>query len=588
MRSGQPTRLALFLLHARGEFVPVARLIDRLWDGAPPRGASSTLHSHARALRSALAGAGAGGADLLVSERGRGYRLRLSAAGPGGAATDEDEFRALLDVGDRAVAAGDEDASIDSYRAALALWRGDEPYPELSADLDVEPHRAELVGLRDRGMRRLGDLLLASGRLDTAIPLFEAERAQRPTDQAVTARLMRAYAAAGDPQRATALYAELVRLLRDEHDDRPVRELAELDGRILRGDPTVVGLAEPRSLDRPASARALAVRSATVQDGAPRLARRTVSLGGALAAELTALVGRQREIDDAVAALGPGRLVTLYGPAGAGKSRLAREVARRLAGSGTEVRRAQLVDCDPDDLAGVLERVAEAFGVTAAVESSLVRAVAERVGGVDSLLVIDNCETVLERVALLTMRLLESCPTLSVVVTSREALHLPGERAVVIEPLPVDVEIARALALGAGADVLVRPRTAAVGELSPAGQLLAQRCLDAGWLPAGGAGSRLGAEERFDLEAIAALVDGLPLALEVLAPLAASHPLADLVERLGRGAGSVPADGSRSGAAGPLADVLGWAFDRLDQLERTVLFAAASFQTSCTAAGLVA
>ena len=144
------------------------------------------------------------------------------------------------------------------------------------------------------------------------------------------------------------------------------------------------------------------------------------------------LIGREQLAADVVSALGTSRLVTLVGPGGVGKTSLALEVAHQLSGG---YERTALVDLSVVSEAGaILAAVAEALSLSTAEPASIALAL----GRGDNLLVVDNCEHLVDGAADLVERLLAACPTLAVLATSREPLEVPVERTVAVEPLDED------------------------------------------------------------------------------------------------------------------------------------------------------
>jgi predicted ATPase/DNA-binding CsgD family transcriptional regulator len=177
---------------------------------------------------------------------------------------------------------------------------------------------------------------------------------------------------------------------------------------------------------------ALAERARLVGADAPPL------VPGGLAgvpAMWTTFIGRDRDRRLVLAALADARLVTLTGPGGVGKTRLAAEVAHAAAGSFPSG--VLFVDLVPVRDGFVAQAVAAALGVGEGPQQPLENAVAERLGHRTVLLVLDNCEHLLETVAGFVARLLSACPGTRVLATTRERLGIAGERLVAVEPLPL-------------------------------------------------------------------------------------------------------------------------------------------------------
>ncbi|MBE1561557.1 ATP-binding protein [Nonomuraea africana] len=249
----------------------------------------------------------------------------------------------------------------------------------------------------------------------------------------------------------------------------------------------------------------------------------------------TSFVGRGAEREAVLAAFGGSRLVTLLGPGGVGKTRLAATVAPDLPYGGA------FVDLVPVRDGFVAQAVAAALGVEERPQRSLTEALAERLGRGRSLLVLDNCEHLLDEVARLADRLLSTCPGCRILVTSRERLGLPGERILQVEPLP-PVSDARALF------------TDRAGAADP--------------------GFAAGPEV---IEEICAKLDGMPLAIELAAARAAALGpdglLTALEDRLRLLAGGRGVDDRHRS----LRAVVGWSHDLLDEEERGLLHRLAIF-----------
>jgi len=247
-------------------------------------------------------------------------------------------------------------------------------------------------------------------------------------------------------------------------------------------------------------------------------------------AELTRFIGRDAERDLLAGALRDGRLVTLHGPGGAGKTRLAVEVAR-AAGSFPSGR--VFIDLVPVREGHVAQAVAAALGASERPGDPLEDAVAARLGDSRSLLVLDNCEHVIDAAADLAERLLSACPGVRILATSRERLGVRGERTVRLAPLP----------LASDAEILFADRASVA---------------DPGF-----------AADPMTVAEICARLDGLPLAIELAAvrtaALGAGGVLAGLDDRLRLVAGGRGTDERHHS----LSTAIGWSYDLLDDEERS-------------------
>jgi predicted ATPase/DNA-binding CsgD family transcriptional regulator len=279
------------------------------------------------------------------------------------------------------------------------------------------------------------------------------------------------------------------------------------------------------------------------RQGLARLAQQAApapTLAGA-PSTFTSFVGRRREAEQLRTTLASARLVTLAGPGGIGKTRLVVEVATSASESP-----GWFVDLLPVGEAWVVQTVADALGVSERADQSLEDAVVGFLSGRTGLLVLDNCEHVLDAVGELTARLLRSCPTLRILATSREPISIPGEQVVTLGPLPVTRDGA-----AAEAAVLFAERAAAAGlSANPEDPIVQEIC------------DRL---------------DGMPLAIELAAVRGASLGLEalreGLADRLALLAGSRDSDHRHRS----LRATLEWSFELISETERTLLCSLGTF-----------
>ena len=294
-----------------------------------------------------------------------------------------------------------------------------------------------------------------------------------------------------------------------------------------------------------ANRRALAEVAAQVAAGMPDPGR----LAGAPAA-LTRFIGRQEERDLLAGALREGRLVTLHGPGGVGKTRLALEVARAagpLFPSGRV-----FVDLIPVREGYVAQAAAVALGVSESPREALEEAIAARMGDGRFLVILDACEHVIDDAATFAERLLSACPGVRVLATSRERLGLRGERTLRLGPLP----------LGSDAELLFTDRAVVAGpEFAADPVAVAEIC---------------------------ARLDGLPLAIELAAArtaaIGAGGVLAGLDDCLRLLAGGRGTDERHRS----LRAVIGWSYDLLDDEERGFFRQLAVFAGAFTLTAAVA
>ncbi|MFF2504692.1 BTAD domain-containing putative transcriptional regulator [Streptomyces sp. NPDC058067] len=371
----RPRALLTLLLLEAGRTVPAERLIDGLYGEAPPAGAANALQSQVSRLRKRL--------SLDIGATPAGYRL---AVGPDD--VDVHRFERLAAEGGQALTAGDPARASALLHEALGLWRG----PAL-ADLPAAfGSRLEEVRLTAAQTRIEAELALGSGA--GLVPELRDLIAAHPLSERLYGQLMRALHAGGRPAEALAVYEEVRRVLTDELGADPSAELSALHLELLRG--------------------------------------REPARGRGVPAQLTRFVGRTDELSRIGALLAGSRLVTLTGPGGAGKTRLAAEAARDRPGvCWAEI--APLADGEqlPYALLAALG-VREGFrGPQGDPVGRLIDALQER----EVLLVLDNCEHVVDDAARTAGLLLGACPGLRILATSREALGITGEALCPVPPL---------------------------------------------------------------------------------------------------------------------------------------------------------
>lgn len=226
-----------------------------------------------------------------------------------------------------------------------------------------------------------------------------------------------------------------------------------------------------------------------------------------LPSELTSFIGRERELGELRQLIGRVRLVTLTGAAGSGKTRLALELVRGQGAGGPPVYWVELASLREPGL--VVPAVAEAMGVREEVRAGATEALVRLLAVAPSLLVLDNCEHLVEACAELADRLLRECPELSILATSREALGVRGERAWLVPPLNVPDD-------GPDADPTE----------SEAGRLFVERARDV--VP----GFQLTPENTPAVAEICRRLDGIPLAIELAAARVKVLTPADIRDRL--------------------------------------------------------
>ena len=492
---GRQLRVLLILLALdAGRVVPSASLADQIWPDdllANPGNALQTLVSRLRAeLRRA-------GLDDVIESHPAGYRLVMPPD-----AVDAVAFEALAVRGRRALAGRDLEEAARVLRSALASWRG-QPLADAAGCDFADVAAARLTELRSSALadRIEADLALGEGaglvgELRTLVsgdPLAERPRAL----------LMRALYAAGRQAEALEVYHEARELLAGRLGVDPSAQLEQVYLRILRGEegPAAVAKGTARPGDHSFDSERT-VGPAPGTSVTPRVPN-----------PLTSFVGRDIEVSRVLKNLDSARLVTLTGPGGVGKTRLAAEVAGRLAGGAWFVELAPVTD--PAEVAyavldtlGIRERVIarRAGDPGASPLDRLAAALADR----DDVVVLDNCEHVIEAAAALAGAVLAACPRVRIVATSRQPLRIDGETLCPVPPLPVPpLSYAEGSYESYASVRLLRDRAAAVRpdfELDPGNAAAVAR--------------------------ICRALDGMPLAIELAAVWLATLTPAQLAERL--------------------------------------------------------
>ncbi|MFE7313373.1 ATP-binding protein [Streptomyces sp. NPDC057555] len=466
-------RLAL----AGGRPVEQGVLVDAIWAENPPTGPAHALQALVSRLRRTL------GSAADVAQLAGGYRLAVDAAD-----VDALRFEQLAADGHRRLRAGDPQAAAPLLRAAVALW-GDHPGAEPAIIAGVAPAAAtRLAHASIEAATDLADAELALGHAETAAARLTALLTEHPVHERAAALLMDALAAQGRQAEALARYEQVRAALADDLGTDPGTALRARHLRLLRADQPAPDTAQTRPSNLPTP--------------------------------LTRFIGRDDDLARIDTLLTTGRLVTVVGPGGAGKTRLAVEAARCHLSAyrdGTWM----------IDLASVTEPTKVGAALLAAIGlrgSALFEASAklrgdpigeldvltDQLGGRESLLVVDNCEHLVDAVAHLLSALLARCAGLRVLATSREPLAIDGEALVPLGPLPLpaphaDVEQARRTA----SVLLFSERAAAVRP-----------------------GFDVDAHHLGDVLRVVRSLDGLPLALELAAARLRTFSLSDLAAGL--------------------------------------------------------
>jgi predicted ATPase/DNA-binding SARP family transcriptional activator len=467
---GEGAVLELLLLNA-GRVVAAGTLVDALWGEGLPANAANALQGRISRLRKALGDAGLPAA--LVTTRRPGYVAEIDPE-----QVDAHRFARLVRDARRRADQNAAVAAVGLYDQALALWRGT-PLAEFSGEDWAQAEISRLTSLRAAAMEERINLRLVLGHHAELVTELADLAARYPLQERLHAQLMLALYRSGRQADALTAYQRLRRTLDDELGLEPSAELRMLEQAILRQDAKL---------------------------GAPARMRPTTQHN--LPVRLTSFVGRGREVDEVLALLRDNRLVTLTGPGGAGKTSLAIEAAAHITdryGDGVWlIRLAGLTD--PTH---VPQAVADTLGVpdgAGTVPDRLVRYLRDR----SCLLLVDNCEHLVDASAVLVEHLLMSCARLYVLATSREPLAVPGEVQLTIPPLDTP------------------PADAAPTEMPAydAVQLFLDRARAA--LPS----FRLDPDTAVPVAEVCRRLDGIPLALELAAARVKTLAIGEIAVRL--------------------------------------------------------
>ena len=427
----QRTVLALLALH-RGHPVSADRLIEALWGDGQVANPVNALQAQIGQLRRTL-----GAAAIVTSDAG--YALGI---GPDD--VDAARFEQLVARGRRLLEEGEVALASTVLGEALRLRRG-EPLAEFADAGFAEAERAHLAELTLVAIETRVEADLVLGRHGELVGELEALCREHPLRERLWELLMLALYRAGRQAEALRAYTEARDRLVDELGIDPGPALRELEARILAQDPSLAAAG-------PAGLAAVRAPVAT----------------GNLRERLSSFVGRAAELGELSEAVRSSRLVTLIGPGGVGKTRLAVEAAAALRQEHRDG--AWLVEfASVTEPGGVAPAVAGALGAAAAgligppSPDSTVELIVRFLAGRSLVVVFDNCEHVIGQAAALAEALTGAVPGLRLVATSREPLGVPGEVLVPVGPLarPAAVELfadrARAVRPGFTADGHTRP-----------------------------------------------------------------------------------------------------------------------------------
>lgn len=516
--------LAALAMHT-GRVRSSQALIDDIWGDQPPRAPMNALHTQVSRLRAALP-------EGAIEMSAAGYRLALPKH-----QVDLSLARSLEQRAQQLHAEGAYEACLEVVAQARALWRGepgaDLPAGELARELADSAH-ARLAALDAVAVAAH----LASGDAEGAIEPARAATQRSPLDEAAHVALMRVLARAGRPNEALEVFAALRTRLADELGADPGSALVELNTAILRGE-------LPASPSVPAPA--------------PEAEPRPLA-GTGLRLSPNPLLGRDTDLDALDALTQTARVTTILGPGGTGKTRVANELGQRWVGR-TYVALVELASVrSGDDVLGAIgstlgigdvERVRPA-GIGAARVVPPKTRLRDALNARPTLLILDNCEHVIEQVADLVAELIGVCARLRVLTTSRAPLMITAESVYPLAPLYIDEH-------GSPATELFVTRARAV---RPSVRL-----------------------DRATVAELCRTLDGLPLAIELAAARVRSMGLDEIKAGLGSRF-ALLRGGDRTSPARhrTLYAVIDWSWNLLDPAQRAALRRLCRFPAGFTAA----
>lgn len=529
IRRGLPRTILTYLILHRGETVTSGSLAEILWGDDQPLNPANALQTQISYLRKRLA---VDPSRHLIVTRAGGYSLDI-----GNDAIDAQRFEQAVHAVSQIRHADSNavQAGLATLDEALALWRG----PALADVAGEEFAIGESTRLEEMRLAALevrGDLLLLLGRHRELAADLSVLVSENPFRERFHHQLMVALYRSGRQAEALRVFANARRILVDELGIEPGVELRDLERRILEQDPALDDYLEAAKVAEPHLASEVPLVDVGISSRTPRR-------NAALPAAVSPLIGRAVEMERVATLLKRSRMVTLTGPAGTGKTRLAIETSRRQ--SEDNIWFVDLGDVtEPDQ---VLAAVATALNVPTAPNDDAV-ALALSMSELRGLVVLDTCEHVVGAVAGFVGSLLREAAEVRVLATSRRALNVTGEIAWPVPPL-----------------ALAPARMVSVDDLSQFGsvELFVERA------SAVRSDFELTKENAADIAAVCMALDGLPLAIElaaarvdVLSPSAIRQRLLHRFDLLVDGVRDVPP------RQRTLRGAIEWSIDMLDEEQR--------------------
>ena len=526
------------LLLSPGRTIPATMLVDRLWsESTLPIDPMNALQIRVSKLRRALKAIGVGD---VVAREGVGYRASIDP-GTVDALDFADRIRAARTAAANAADNGGiQTAHLQAYDDALALWRGD-PLSDFAVERWAGAEAARLTELRLAAMTERAQVALALGRHQEVIGDLEPVVAHDPTLESLAGLLMLALYRSGRQADALDVYTRTREVLDEVLGLEPSVSLRSLHERVLRQDATLGAQQDMVSPTAKASTGSTVAGPGSVEAPVDRFDDRAIQPAAArLARPLTApvampahrsradenrtaptnlptvlrpLIGRDAQLDSIAELLGGVRLLSLIGAGGSGKTSLALATVARAAANYTDgafgVRLASVTAPDqvPVAFADAVGMPLDGAAATHDLRDRLISFLTQR----HMLLLVDNCEHLVDAAAVLVDDILSSCPHVTVITTSREALAIPDEVQVTVGPLETP------------------PEDSPPGEVLnyPAPQLFAERAR------AIRPGLLFDSDNLSAIGVISRSLDGIPLALELAAARVSTLSPVEVSMRLG-------------------------------------------------------
>ena len=405
--------LGVLLVHAN-QVVSADRLLEEVWGDVQPKGGVKTLRYHISKLRDVLEPGRGQGEEGVVGTEAGGYALRVEPD-----QVDAGRFQRLADEGGQLLADGRFEVALERLAGALGLWRGG-AFEDFRYDSFAQGEIARLEESRLLCVENRVGADLELGRHRDVVGELRELTTRYPMREGLWGQLMVALYRTDQQAEALAAYQKARTVLGEELGIEPNTALQRLEEQILLHElPFEASTLETRPRDN-------------------------------LPARVASFVGRADEVTAVEKLIGSHRLVTLTGFGGIGKTTLALEVARHLNDNYPDgvwlVELAALTD--PSYLVG---EIAQVFEVTEHPTRPLLEILIEELSKASTLLVIGNCEHLIDEAARVVSALLDGCPALRILATSRQQLGVVGEQTWPVPPLhlpAVEAEITVVFARG--------------------------------------------------------------------------------------------------------------------------------------------